>query len=199
MQEEFYTISQASKYLNVSIDTLRRWDKSDKLKCEMTLGGHRRYKKSDLDNMMNIPIIDDVEKINLIYSRVSSNEQKTKGDLDRQSQRLMQYCIDNGILVSQTICDVGSGLNDNRQGLNKLTDLIISGNVEKLIIENKDRLTRFQYNFICKVFKSYGCEVVVIDDITKNDDDELVNDMLSLIASFSGRFYGKRSAKRRKK
>ena len=58
------------------------------------------------------------------------------------------------------IKDVGSGLNDNRSGFVKLTDLIIKQKVNKLVIEHKDRLTRFQFKFIKKMFESYGCEVI---------------------------------------
>lgn len=69
----------------------------------------------------------------------------------------------------------------------------------KLVIEHKDRLTRFQFKFIKKMFESYGCEVIVINGMDVSDTEELTADMLSLLASFSGKFYGKRSAERRKK
>ena len=133
------------------------------------------------------------------YARVSSNEQKQKGDLDRQSQRLSEYCAKKNLFVSYIIKDVGSGLNDNRSGFNKITDLIIKGKVNKLIIEHKDRLTRFQFNFIKKMYESYGCEVIVINGKDVSSEEELAADMMSLLASFSGKFYGKRSAERRKK
>ena len=71
--------------------------------------------------------------------------------------------------------------------------------VNKLIIEHKDRLTRFQFKFIKKMFESYGCEVIVINGMDVSDTEELAADMMSLLASFSGKFYGKRSAERRKK
>ena len=93
---------------------------------------------------------------------------------------------------------MGSGLNDNRSGFVKLTDLIIAHKVNKLIIEHKDRLTRFQFKFIKKMFESYGCEVIVINGMDISDTEELAADMISLLASFSGKFYGKRSAERRK-
>ena len=100
---------------------------------------------------------------------------------------------------SSTDKDVGSGLNDNRSGFVKLTDLIIAHKVNKLIIEHKDRLTRFQFKIIKKMFESYGCEVIVINGVDVSDTEELAADMMSLLASFSGKFYGKRSAERRKK
>ena len=90
-------------------------------------------------------------------------------------------------------------MNDNRPGFNRLTELIINRKVNKLIVEHKDRLTRFQFNFIKKMFESYGCKVIVINDADVSSENELAADMMSLLASFSGKFYGRRSAERRKK
>ena len=101
-------------------------------------------------------------------------------------------------MVSHIIKDVGSGLNDNWSGFVKLTDLVINRKVNKLVVEHKDRLTRFQFKFIKKMFESYGCEVIVINGMDVSDNEELAADMMSLLASFSGKFYGKRSAERRK-
>lgn len=192
-------IKGAASYLNVSQDTLRKWDKADKFKPLKTAGGHRRYDTDTLDEFMGLARKEKEETpiVCATYARVSSNEQK--GDLDRQSQRLSEYCAKHGLFVKCIIKDVGSGLNDNRIGFVKLTDLIISHKVNKLIIEHKDRLTRFQFKFIKKMFESYGCEVIVINGMDVSDTEELTTDMMSLLASFSGKFYGKLSAGRRNK
>ena len=194
-------IGEAAEYLNVSIDTLRKWDKYNKLKPLETAGGHRRYDTDTLDDFIGKKKknLEETHIICATYARVSSNEQSQKGDLDRQSQRLSEYCAKKGLLVTYIIKDVGSGLNDNRSGFNKLTELIIQKKVNKLVVEHKDRLTRFQFNFIKKMFESYGCEVVVINDIDVSSEEELATDIISLMASFSGKFYGRRSAERRKK
>lgn len=201
--EQLMTIKQAADYLNVTQDTLRRWDITGKLVSLKTSGGHRRYRKSQLDAYIGIPEAKDAveakETICATYARVSSNEQKQKGDLDRQSQRLSEYCAKHGLHVKHIIKDCGSGLNDNRAGFNRLTDLVIQGKVSKVIIEHKDRLTRFQFNFIRKLFTSYGCEVVILNGTDVSNEEELAADMMSLLASFSGKFYGRRSAERRKK
>lgn len=199
--EQLLTIKQAAQYLNVSQDTLRKWDVTGKLTPLKTSGGHRRYRKSQLDAYMGGSIETEKPKeiVCAIYARVSSNEQKQKGDLDRQSQRLSEYCAKHNLYVGYIIKDIGSGLNDNRSGFNRLTDLVIKGKVNKVIVEHKDRLTRFQFGFIKKMHESYGCEVVVINDADVSSENELAADMMSLIASFSGKFYGIRSAERRKK
>lgn len=194
-------MKEAAKYLNVSQDCLRKWDRANKLKPFKTAGGHRRYSTDVLDEFLGIKgqAKEDAPIVCAIYARVSSNEQKQKGDLDRQSQRLSEYCAKKGMLVTHIIKDVGSGLNDNRSGFIKLTDLIMNQKINKLVIEHKDRLTRFQFKFIKKMFESYGCEVIVINEMDVSDTDELAADMMSLLASFSGKFYGKRSTERRKK
>ena len=194
-------IGEAAQYLSVSQDTLRKWDKANKLKPLETAGGHRRYDTDALDEFIGKKVKESETKpiVCATYARVSSYEQKQKGDLDRQSQRLSEYCAKKGLLVTHIIKDVGSGLNDNRSGFIRLTDLIMQGKVNKLIIEHKDRLTRFQFKFIKKMFESYGCEIIVINGVDVSNEEELAADMMSLLASFSGKFYGKRSAERRKK
>ena len=193
------TIKQAAGYLNVSTDTLRKWDKSGKLIPVKTTGGHRRYQKESLDEYIGIKEIK-AEKADIIatYSRVSSHEQKAKGDLDRQSSRLSEYCAKKKYTVEYIIKDVGSGLSDMRAGFVKLTNLVIAKKVSKVVIEHKDRLTRFQYNFIEKMYNSYGVEIICVEKADVSEEEELVNDIMMLMASFSGKLYGKRSAKRRR-
>lgn len=194
-------IKETANYLNVSQDTLRKWDKSGKLIPSKTPGGHRRYDTDVLDVFLGRKNkqSENVEVSCATYARVSSHEQKQKGDLDRQSLRLSEYCAKHNIPVTHIIKDVGSGLNDNRNGFIRLTDLVVQGKVNKLVIEHKDRLTRFQFKFISKMFESYGCEVIVLNGMDVSNEEELATDIMSLLASFSGKFYGRRSAERRRK
>ena len=77
-----------------------------------------------------------------------------------------------------------------------MADLIIDKKVNCLIVEHKDRLTRFQFNFIKKMFESYGCEVKVLNGLDVSNEEELAADIMSLLASFSGKFYGRRKKNR---
>ena len=199
---ELLNIKQASEFLNVTQDCLRKWDKSGKLKPLKTVGGHRRYVLDELKKFIGLPFEEkdkDENVICAIYARVSSGSQKQTGDLDRQSQRLSEYCAKKGLYVKHIIKDVGSGLNDSRVGFNRLTELVVTKKINLVIIEHKDRLTRFQFNFIKKMYESYGCKILIINDTDISDTEELATDMTSLLASFSGKFYGKRSLERRKK
>lgn len=199
--DKLYNISKTAKILDVTQKTLRVWDKENKLKPILTSGGHRRYRESDINKFIGtIQENKQQTEICATYARVSSQKQKTSGDLDRQSQRLCEYCAKHNLYVEHIIKDVGSGLNDNRKGFNALTNLIVNGKVTKVIIEHKDRLTRFQFNFIEKIYKVFGCEIVVLEDKEDvSDAEDLTRDLMALLASFSGKYYGKRSINRRKK
>lgn len=194
------TLKQASEYLNVSKETLRRWGRSGTLIPITTNGGHRRYQQEQLGEYIGLTVKQkEPTEIVATYSRVSSHEQKQKGDLDRQSQRLSEYCAKKKMNVGYIIKDVGSGLSDTRNGFVKITNLVIDKKITKLIIEHRDRLTRFQYNFIEKMFNSYGVEIIHIEKNDVSEQEDLVTDIISLMASFSGKVYGKRSAERRRK
>ena len=176
MSNNLLNIKEASLYLNVSDETLRNWDRSGKLPSIKTAGGHRRYQKEVLDEFIGIIKNDEISDIVAIYARVSSHEQKQKGDLDRQSQRISEYCAKKKLKVEYIIKDVGSGLSDTRAGFVKLSNLVIEKKITQVVIENKDRLTRFQYNFVEKMFGSYGVKVICIDKPDDEGDKEFIND-----------------------
>ena len=197
--DKLYSISKTAEILDVTPKTLRIWDKEGKLKPVLTKGGHRRYKESDINVLIGIDYNDDNKCVCATYARVSSQKQKNSGGLDRQSQRLSEYCAKHNLYIEYIIKDCGSGLNDKRNGFVKLTDLIINGKINKVIIEHRDRLTRFQYYFIEKIYKEFGCEIITVDDQEDiSDVEELTRDLMALLASFSGKYYGKRSLDRRK-
>lgn len=193
-------ISQAAEILGLAQATLRKWDESGKLKSVKTEGGHRRYRLSDVNAFMGHKeevVVEETKPV-CTYARVSSHEQKQKGDLDRQSQRLSEHSAKKKYRVEHIIKDVGSGLSDTRAGLNKLFDLVLERKISKVVVEHKDRLTRFQFNVLDKFFGSYGVAIECVESIASNDEEELTNDIMMLMAVFSGRIYGRRSAKRRK-
>lgn len=94
---------------------------------------------------------------------------------------------------------MGSGLNDKRKGFIKLCDLVVNGKINKVVIEHKDRLTRFQCNLIEFFLNSYGVEIELLDKKEYTEQEELVNDMMMLIVSFSGRLYSARAKENTKK
>jgi len=135
-----------------------------------------------------------------VYCRVSSNEQKQKGDLDRQKLRVLEYCSKKEYVVKYLFDEVGSGMNDNRSKLHKLFELVINKQISKVVVEHKDRLTRFNFFIYKTFFNSYGVEIEFVEEVlSKSYENELVEDMLSLLSSFSAKIYSKRGTENRKK
>ena len=199
--KQMLNLKEAMDFLNVSKPTLHRWDKSGKLKAIRTGGGHRRYRLSDLEDFIgkNTEETATNDIVVATYARCSTSDQKQHGDIDRQSQRLSEYCAKKKYKVEHIIKDMGSGINDKRKGFVKLCQLVVNQKINKVVIEHKDRLTRFQYNLIEFFFNSYGVEIELLDKKEYTEQEELVNDMMMLIASFSGRLYSARAKENAKK
>ncbi len=199
--DKLYSISKTAKILDVTPKTLRIWDKTNRLKPVFTSGGHRRYKETDINKILgNETLYINGQDRCATYARVSSQKQKISGDLDRQSQRLFEYCAKHDLYVKYIINDCGSGLNDNRSGFLQLAKLVTEKKINTIVIEHKDRLTRFQFNFIERMYKEFGCKIIVIEDKEEvSDAEELTRDLMALLASFSGKYYRRRSIERRKR
>ena len=186
-----YSISQAADHLGVSSSTLRRWEASGKLVPERTVGGQRRYSASQL----MIPQTRQNQRKTVAYSRVSSHDQKK--DLERQQEVLASYCAAKGWQY-QTISDLGSGMNYRKKGLRQLLDLIVSGQLERLVIAHKDRLLRFGAELVFALCETQNCEVIIINQGGQPSfEEELAKDVLEIITVFSARLYGSRSRKNR--
>jgi len=112
---------------------------------------------------------------------------------------MVEHCARQGYKVDHILEDVGSGLSGNRPKLKTLFELVKGQKIGRVAIEHKDRLTRFQFNVFEEFFGSHGVLIEYVDD-GKNlpYEQEFANDIMALIASFSGKFYGKRSGDRRK-
>jgi predicted site-specific integrase-resolvase len=162
---------------------------------------YNHFKKGLIEGAYQLPtgtvVIPDKYTINkdeneyiVTYARVSSSENKS--NLISQSQRLIDFCNAKGWKTNENICEVGSGLNDNR---NKLIRVLDEGRATKIVIEHKDRLTRFGFNYIKLLCKHIGCELVVVNNV-KDDKEDLIQDFVSVITSFCARIYGQRRSKR---
>ena len=190
------TIGEASKFLNVSHSTMRRWEKSGKLLPTFrTIGRHRRYSLSLLKEFIGDFLPKEKRRV-IGYARVSSHDQKK--DLERQIIRLEQYCEKENSDF-EIIDDLGSGMNFKKKGLKKLIKLLISGQVSKLILPHKDRLLRFGSEIIFSICEYFGTEVELVEQkLDQSDEQVLAFDVLEIITVFSARLYGKRSHQNKK-
>lgn len=187
------TVSEASKLLGVDLRTLKRWDNSGKLKVYRTAGNHRRYEVSDIEEFLG-KSIKVVSKNVFIYCRVSTKKQKESGNLERQKERLLNYCREKEYVVVHIYEEVASGLNDARRGLLKMFSRITE--VEAIIVEYDDRLARFGFNYIKEFLKAFNVKIETVEQKVKLEaNEEMVNDLLSVVTSL----YGARGGRKMKK
>ena len=203
MKKQNICIKEAAEIFGVCTQTLRVWEKQGKLTPILTDGGHRRYDRTYIEKLAGV-YVDPLPLVQTnrvaIYSRVSTFEQKKSGDLERQVGRLTTEAIRRGYNIVSVLEEVGSGMNDKRNKLQKLFELIEKKEIDIVLIEHKDRLSRFCINYLLEYFKSYNVRVEWVEEIIgKSYEDELVGDILSLMTSFSAKIHGKRSHKNKKK
>jgi len=125
----------------------------------------------------------------VVYARVSSSVNKP--NLESQAERMVQFCNAKGWQVDEVVRECASGLNDKRPKLNKI---FAERKATKIVVEHKDRLTRFGFNFITTLLTD--CEIVVVNN-TESDKADLMSDFISLVTCFSARIYGLRRSRRK--
>lgn len=168
----FVTTDQACKTLGVHKQTLYLWDKKGLIKA-MKKKGKKYY---DVDTYLKgkQEEANEDNKINVCYVRVSSTGQKD--DLERQIKYMKKKYPDH-IIVK----DIGSGINLDRKGLNKIIDWSIEGKIKEIVVAHKDRLARFGYNQIERLVNKYSDgKIIILDNIKKKEpQEELMEDVLS--------------------
>jgi putative resolvase len=126
-----------------------------------------------------------------VYTRVSSSENRS--NLDSQAERVVAYCTARGYQVSKVVKEIGSGVNDSRP---KFLALLADPSIGRIVIEHKDRGTRFGFRYIETLLKTCGREIEVANQ-AENSTEDLLADLTSIIYSFCARLYGQRRAKRK--
>lgn len=175
-------LTQYAKMTGVSVRTL--WRRINE--------GSLPIVKSETGRVF-VEVDDEVKlyKLNVcVYARVSSSE--NKDNLERQKDRLISYCNAKGYKVSCVVTEIGSGLNDERK---KLEKILLDKSINLIVIEHKDRLARFGLNYIQKLLELDNRKIEIINPQTNNEDD-LMQDLVSIITSFVSRLYGRRRSKR---
>ncbi|KYH29712.1 chromosome-anchoring protein RacA [Clostridium tepidiprofundi DSM 19306] len=167
--KDMIDISKASQMLGVDTKTLRRWDNEGKLKAYRTLGGHRRYKLLDIEKLLGIEN-QNTERNVFIYCRVSTKKQQQSGNLERQKQRLINYCNKRQYNVVYIFEEVASSLNDRRRQLIKMFRRL--NEVYTIIVEYPDRLARFGYNYLKEFAKSLNVSIEAVEQNKKLEPNE---------------------------
>lgn len=195
---ENYKVSKFAEKIGVSIKTLQRWDRMGILIADRTPTNRRYYtnehylKFKNHNHLFNNDI-DDKRKV-IIYARVSSRNQKD--DLKSQIEFLKIYCNAKGIIVDDCIEDFGSGLNYNRLKWNNLLNEVMENKIKMIVISHKDRFIRFGFSWFEKLCKKFNTKILIVNNEILSLQDELVQDIISILHVFSCRLYGLRKYKK---
>jgi len=176
-------ISKYAKEQGVTYRTIWNWCQSGKLV----------YEKSPTNTIFILvdEKINPINEKNVVYCRVSSSENKS--NLESQKQRCLDFCAARGLVVSDAIVEVGSGLNDKRE---KLRKILADQTIKTIVVEHKDRFARFGTTLIEDLLKIQGRQILYINEVEDKEED-LMQDFVSIITSFCARIYGQRRCKRK--
>ena len=189
---KYYSSKTVTKILGVTAQTLRNWDKEGKLKPSyIKSNGYRYYSE---DSILSYTQERKTKKnLNVIgYARVSSKKQED--DLNRQIDYLKQY-ISNKYQTFEIISDIGSGINYNKKGLQKLIEKINRKEVDIIVVLYKDRLLRFGFELIEYCASLNNVKIEVLDKKDKSEEQELTEDLIQIITVFSSKLQRKSKTK----
>lgn len=189
---KYYSTKKVTEILGVTAQTLRNWDKEGKLKPSyVKSNGYRYYSEESI--LSYTQERKTKKNLNVVgYARVSSKKQSD--DLERQINNLNTY-ISSKYDSFDIITDIGSGINYNNPGLKKLIEKINKKEVDLIIVLYKDRLLRFGFELVEYFAQLNNVKIEILDKIDKNQDEELVEDLVQIITEFSCKIQGKRKTK----
>ena len=199
LKKSTYKTGEVAKLLGITIPTVIRYCETGYIPYHATETGHRRISAKDVCDYLEKQnmLFNDEEstKSDVIYARVSTHEQANCGDLDGQVDKVKLFAINQNVQNLVVKTDIGSGLNDSRNGLLSLIDMIQQGKVNRVFILYKDRLTRFGYHYLEKICEFHGVSIVVVSNEKESESqsEELAEDIIALIHSISDKSDGLRS------
>ncbi len=183
------------RLLRIHRVTLHRWVESGLIRTTILPNNRYDYNDEDVYKMLN----KDIKRKTVIYARVSTPKQKK--DLENQIELLKTWCVNSGFQINAVYQDIASGISfDKRKEFFQMLDEIIDHRIEKVIIAYKDRLSRVGFELFSHLFNKYGTEIVVISDVgnKKLDSEEIFEEIVSLLHSYSMKLYSQRHANRKK-
>lgn len=186
---------EMAKRLGITVQTLQNWDNNGKLKAHRTPTNRRYYTEDQYQAYTGLQ--NNTKRLNVLYARVSTYGQKD--DLQDQLVFIRQYANAKGIIINQEFTDIGSGLNYKRKKWNQLLDMVIQDKINQIFITYQDRFIRFGFDWFDNLCKQHGTKIIVINNPHTSPDQELVNDLVSIIHVFSCRLYGLRKYKNKLK
>jgi predicted site-specific integrase-resolvase len=184
-----YRIGEFAERVGRSAGTVRRWEREGRLTARRGPGGQRYFDESDVRKVLR-PGFDESARRTVVYCRVSSLEQKD--DLASQVASMESFCLARGLAVDEWVTEIGGGMNFGRRKFLAVMDAIGRGEIATLVVAHKDRLARFGFEYLEHVAAGNNCEVVVANAESLSPQQELVQDLLAIVHTFSCRLYGLR-------
>lgn len=188
-----YKVGEFAEKVGVSISTLQRWDRTNVLKSKRTPTNQRYYTDEDLNKVLNLEAETKSKRKNVGYCRVSTQGQKH--NLENQQEFVSIYSLSNGVILDEIYTDIGSGLNYKRQNWSKLLKQVEANEIDKIYITYKDRFVRFGYEWFEEFCASHGTEIIVLNQKQTSPEEELTEDLLSILHVFSERNHELRKCK----
>lgn len=185
---------EVMKLLQISRSTLKRYREKGILKAEPKETGQYDFDDDSVWLLKN----KNMPRQTVLYGRVSTYKQKK--DLANQMEELKKYAQAKGYQISNSYSDIASGISfENRKSFFKMLDLILAGKVKRVVITHRDRLSRVGFELFEYLFKNYHTEIEIISDEMnpKTDEQELFEEIISLLHCFSMREYPHRRAERK--
>ncbi|RVZ85667.1 IS607 family transposase [Helicobacter pylori] len=175
------------KILKISRVTLWKYVKSGKIRVKQEPNGYYIYNDSDVYSLAGI----EDGRLNVVYARVST--QKQKQDLKNQIENCISFINAKGISVDSIYSDIKSGMSLDRKGFMELLNAVMAFKIKAVYISYKDRLARLSYELVEKLFSDYGTKIVIINQCESISlEQELFEDIMQTIHSFSMKMYSKR-------
>jgi predicted site-specific integrase-resolvase len=190
---DMMTIGEAAKMVRRTVNTLQRWDRDGVLKAGRTKTNRRYYTEEKMLKFLGVtkPKPTEAERRSVAYLRVSSPAQRP--DLKNQRSVIEDFCVAKGLDGVEYVEEIKGGLNFERPKFGALMDAIEKGEVSKLIIAHKDRLCRFGYKWFERHCRNHGCKLLVLNTEKLSPEQEMVQDLMTIIHCFSSRLYGLRN------
>ena len=182
-----YKVGEFSEKVGVSISTLQRWDRTNVLKSRRTPTNQRYYTDEDLNKVLNLEAETESKRKNVGYCRVSTQEKKKS--LENQKEFVSVYSLSHGVILDEIYTDIESGLNYKRENWNKLLKQVEANEIDKIYVTYKDRFVRFGYEWFEEFCASHGTEIIILNQKQTSPEEELTEDLLSILHEFSERNY----------
>lgn len=176
------------KLLKVTRQTLCSYIKNGKIIGKKLPNGRYDYDEESVYKLLG----KGYSRKNVVYCRVSSSKQKN--DLKNQKNTLENFCMKNGVVISDIYEDIGSGINFDRREFQRLLNDVVGNQISKIYITYCDRLSRISYKMFESLFKKFNCEIIVLNRIDNKEgiEKEIIGEIIDLIHCFSMKMYSNR-------